>query len=111
MAYMRVHCSVCGGTWEVYYRDNWDDDKNRQCPRCRSAIDEQTWRQVMNAFDAAQEANEALHKEGMELHRRPFSFDVIADRRRQRRRDCDTCPLLTLDTLLKLDSLCDDTEE
>ena len=73
MAYMRIHCKVCGGTWEIYHRDNWNDDKARQCPHCFTKIDRQVWqREVLPAF----------------------TFDVIADHLYQNRKTGgENCPL------------------
>lgn len=80
MAYMRIHCDVCGGAWEVYHRDSWNDDKARQCPHCFSKIDRQTWqREVLPAFNAVNDANAELFKEHTGQHTALFSFDVIAD--------------------------------
>ena len=110
MAYIRIHCEVCGGTWEIYHRDDWNDDKARHCPHCFSEIDPQTWkRQVLPAFGAVHDANAELLKDSTGQHRPLFSFDVIADHLYQNRRTGgDSCPLLDLETLLKLDSLSDD---
>jgi len=80
MAYLRIHCDYCGGTWEIYHRDNWKDDKARQCPHCQSKIDAQTWQnQILPAFGAAHDANAELFKDHVGYHRPLFTFDVIAD--------------------------------
>lgn len=95
MAYLRIHCDVCGGTWEVYHRDNWNDDKARQCPHCFSKIDRQTWqKEVLPAFGAVNDANAELFKEHTGRHVPLFTFDVIADHLyANRKTGGDTCPL------------------
>ena len=99
MAYMRIHCDVCGGTWEVYQRDDWKDDRARTCPHCGAEIDAQTWRDfVLPAFGLTADANAELFKHSTGYHRPLFTFDVIADHLYQNRRtggDVEaTCPLL-----------------
>ena len=99
MAYLRIHCDVCGGTWEVYHRDNWKDDKARQCPHCFSKIDRQTWeKQILPAFGAVQDANAELFKDSTGYHTPLFTFDVIADHiytnHMDRERNRQSCPLM-----------------
>jgi len=90
MAYLKIHCDVCGGTWEIYHRDNWKDDKARQCPHCMSAIDRQTWhRFVLPALGAVKDANEELYKIHAGYHAPLFSFDVVADHLYQNRNASD----------------------
>ena len=92
MAYLRIHCDVCGGTWEVYHRDNWKDDKARQCPHCFAKIDRSVWeKEVLPAFGAVNHANAELLKEHTGYHRPLFTFDVIADHLYQNRHE--PCPL------------------
>lgn len=80
MAFLRIHCDVCGGSWEVYRRDVWTNDKMRQCPHCLSKIDRQTWeRQIIPAFAMVDDANAELYKDATGYHASLFSFDVIAD--------------------------------
>lgn len=95
MAFLRIHCDVCGGTWEVYHRDNWNDDKARQCPHCFSKIDRQTWqKEVLPAFGAVHDANAELFKEHTGRPAPLFTFDVIADHLYANRRTSgDVCPL------------------
>lgn len=98
MAYLRIHCDVCGGTWEVYHRDNWKDDKARQCPHCFAKIDRSVWeKEVLPAFGAVQDANAELFKEHTGYHRPLFTFDVIADHiytdYMDRERNRQSCPL------------------
>lgn len=109
MAYMRIHCEICGGTWEIYHRDDWNSDTARQCPHCFSEIDRQTWqKEVLPAFGAVNDANGELLKESTGYNRPLFSFDVIADHHlyKNRRTGGDTCPLMdSLDGLERLSEL------
>lgn len=101
MAYLRIHCGICGGTWEVYHRDNWKDDKARECPHCFAKIDPQAWEnEVLPAFGAVQDANAELFKENTGYHRPLFAFDVIADN--PYRNQHEPCPMV-----LKLQDFCD----
>lgn len=80
MAYLLIHCDVCGGQWEIYHRDDWKDRRARQCPHCFSEIDPQTWSdQVLPAFGMVHDANTELYKDHAGSGRPLFSFDVIAD--------------------------------
>lgn len=97
MAFLRIHCDVCGGTWEVYDRDR-KNDKARQCPHCFSEIDAQTWaRQIVPAFCAVSDANRELYKDSTGYHTPLFTFDVIADHiytdYMDRERNRQSCPL------------------
>ena len=97
MAYLRIHCDVCGGTWEVYNRDDWKDDKARQCPHCFSKIDKGVWEsEILPAFGAVQDANAELFKVHTGAHTPLFTFDVIADHiyANHRDHDRDNCPLI-----------------
>lgn len=97
--YMRIHCDTCGGTWEVYQRDNWKDDKARACPHCFAEIDRQTWNDyVLPAFGLTADANAELFKDSTGYHKPRFSVDFVADHLYQNRRtgaDYDTanCPV------------------
>ena len=78
--YMRIHCDACGGTWEVYQRDNWKDHHARTCPHCFAEIDAQTWEKfVLPAFGASADANAELFKDNVGRHKPRFSVDMIAD--------------------------------
>lgn len=97
MAYLRIHCDVCGGTWEIYDRDR-GNDKARQCPHCFSEIDAQTWaRQIVPAFCMVSDANRELYKDSTGQHTPLFTFDVIADHiytdYMDRERNRQSCPL------------------
>ena len=96
MAYLRLHCDVCGGTWEIYHRDDWNDDKARQCPHCFAEIDLDVWkREVLPSFAAVQDANAELFRTHTGYHKPLFYFDVIADHIYQNKRpEGESCPLL-----------------
>ena len=81
MAYMRIHCESCGGTWEVYGRDNWKSDQARTCPHCYSEIDKQTWdKQILPAFGAVRDGNAELIKDHTGYRRPLFTVDFMGDR-------------------------------
>ena len=81
MVYLRIHCATCGGVWEVYHRDNWNNDKARQCPHCFAEISRQTWEKyVLSVFGEARDANAELYKDYTGYYDKPlFSFDVMAN--------------------------------
>ena len=88
MAYLRIHFEACGGVWEVYHRDNWNNDKARQCPHCFAEIDRQTWeKEVLPAFGAVHDANAELHKDHTGYDKPLFYFDVMTDRPCQNRKE------------------------
>ena len=95
MAYMRIHCEMCGGTWEVYQRDDWKDDRARQCPHCFREIDRQIWdKEILPAFGAASDANAELFKNSTGYYKPIFTVDFMADRLYQEKRTSnDSCPL------------------
>lgn len=79
--YMRIYCDNCGGTWEVYQRDTWDDDKVRTCPHCFAEIDRQTWRNnILPAFGMTTDANAELFKDSVGYRKVRFFVDFVADR-------------------------------
>ena len=93
MAYLRLYCDVCGGTWDIYHRDR-DNDAARQCPHCGSKIAQQTWYgKILPAFAAVHDANTDLYKDHVSsYHHTPlFSFDVIADHLYENRHS--VCPV------------------
>ena len=79
MAYMRVYCDVCGGTWEVYQRQAREDSA-RQCPHCYAKINRNIWKKkVLPAFVAVQEINVELYKDHASNHTPLFTVDIVAD--------------------------------
>ena len=88
MSYLRIHCEACGGVWEVYHRDNWNNDKARQCPHCFAEIDRKTReKEVLPAFGAVHDANAELHKDHTGYDKPLFYFDVMTDRPCQNRKE------------------------
>lgn len=84
MVYLQIHCAACGGEWNVYRRDDFNNDKTRQCPHCFAEIDRQTWeKEVLPAFGAVHDANAELFKDHTGNDKPLFCFDVIADRHYQ----------------------------
>lgn len=81
MVYMKVHCSACGGTWEVYNRQqDLCLTSSRICPHCRGRIDGDIWSdKILPAFQAVGAANMALAYDHTENHNVEFSIDYIAD--------------------------------
>ncbi len=79
MGYLKIHCHNCGGTWEVYGRDNWKSDTARQCPHCFNSIDRQTWeRQIIPAFAGMEDANRELVKDHSGYNAPLFSLNYTA---------------------------------
>ena len=69
--HMLIHCGSCGGSWEIYQRDNWKNPNARQCPHCFREIDAQTWAlAILPAFGAFTDANNELIKDNTD--RKPF---------------------------------------
>lgn len=80
MGLLRIHCHSCGGTWEVYGRDNWKEDNSRTCPYCHEKIDGQDWnKQILPAFGAMMDANRELMKTHSGYDASLFAVDYIAD--------------------------------
>ena len=78
MAFLRIHCDYCGGTWDVYKRDIKTEDA-RKCPHCFQKIDAQTWKKhIIPAFGTVEDANMELVKDAYN-HLPLYSFDVIAN--------------------------------
>lgn len=97
MAYMRVYCDVCGGTWEVYQRQAREDSA-RQCPHCYAKINRNIWRKrVLPAFDAVQTINIELYEDHASNHRPLFTVDIVADHLyksyQERHNNADSCPI------------------
>jgi hypothetical protein len=80
MGYLRIHCDYCGGTWDVYGRDDWKNNRSRTCPHCQTKIDGQDWNnQIVPAFAAMQDANRELIKTHTGYHAPMFTVDYIED--------------------------------
>lgn len=63
MGLLNIKCGYCGGTWQVYGRDQWRERRARTCPHCGSAVERQTWEdQVLPAFGQMMDANRELLK-------------------------------------------------
>ena len=78
MAFIRIHCDVCGRTWEAYMMRQ--EPKGRECPHCFARIDKDIWENaVVPAAEAVQHANESLYRAHMNNHQALFSMDVIAN--------------------------------
>lgn len=79
MAMMKIYCDYCGQKWDVYERDNWNDDKARTCPHCFHKIDSQTWKnEIVPAFGAYMDLTKQLIKDtGAGCIR--FSVDFLED--------------------------------
>lgn len=93
MAYMRVHCGVCGKVWEVYHRDDWKSDTTRQCPHCFAEIDKSTWEHhILPAFNEANDAENELYRSHTGAKQPLFSIDLIADRVSDEKRAI--CPII-----------------
>lgn len=83
---MRIHCDHCGGTWEIYSRDDWNDDRGRQCPHCFEHISRQVWtKEILPAFGAFLDSNKELIKDSTGYHRPLYGVDFISDNVRSER--------------------------
>ena len=80
MAFMVIHCESCGGSWEVYSRDDFNHWHARTCPHCGKSIDPATWEKfVVPALGAVVDANLELANDHTGYHGPLFGFDVIGD--------------------------------
>ena len=80
MGFLRIHCDSCGGTWDVYGRDNWKESRCRTCPHCQSEIDGQDWeRFILPAFGGLMDANRELMKTHTGYSTPLFAVDYIED--------------------------------
>lgn len=78
MGYLKIHCGSCGGSWEVYGRDDWKQKAARTCPHCFERIDGQDWeRQILPAFGAMMDANRELMKTHSGYNAPLFRVDYI----------------------------------
>lgn len=81
MAFMRIHCGVCGRVWEVYNHGNWKADSARTCPGCFAEVDKTHWEQ--NILPVFGEMNDA--ERDMMKSEPIFSVDIISDRAKAER--------------------------
>ena len=80
MGFIRIHCDYCGGTWEVYGRDNYKETQYRTWPHCFSKIYGQDWmNHVLPAFGAMMDANRELIKTHTGYHAPLFTVDYVED--------------------------------
>ena len=80
MGFLRIHCDYCGGTWDVYGRDDWKTTRSRTCPHCQTKIDGQDWNNhVLPAFGAMMDANRELIKTHTGYHTPLFTVDYVED--------------------------------
>jgi len=75
--FMRVYCRRCGGSFELYSRDDVTSRKARTCPHCQERVSPETWGKVVEAFDACRDACEALFSDSKSKTR--FTVDYIDD--------------------------------
>ena len=89
MAYMKIHCGNCGGSWEIYSRDDWKDPKARQCPHCFCHVSKQVWsKEVLEAFGAGQDALRELYKDATGYHNPMFTIDFMSGQKPPRAANC-----------------------
>ena len=74
---MRIWCRRCGGTFEIYGRDDVRSQRARTCPHCQERATGETWAKVADAFDAYKEAAMALFADATAKTR--FTVDFIDD--------------------------------
>ncbi len=82
MGFLKIRCKSCGQSWEVYHRDDWKDDRARQCPHCFAEINKNIWeKSIIPGFASLSDANRELWNDytGL-LTRQMFTVDYIANR-------------------------------
>lgn len=75
--YIRVWCQRCGGTFEIYDRDDIQSHKARTCPHCQERATGETWAKVVMAYDAYKTASKALFMDATSKTR--FTVDFMDD--------------------------------
>lgn len=75
--YMRIWCQRCGGTFELYQRDDVRSHKARTCPHCQERATGEAWDKVVKAYDAYKAASMALWEDRTSKTR--FTVDFIDD--------------------------------
>ena len=79
MPYLKIHCSYCGGTWDVYHKQR-EYDAARQCPHCDARIDGATWREkILPAYNSMRAANMALLDDHVQNHCPRLEVDFVFD--------------------------------
>lgn len=78
MAFLKIHCGYCGGTWDIYSKVRKFNNICR-CPHCDAHMDERTWAKILAAFDAMQAANMELVDDHVTRHKPRFEADYIND--------------------------------
>lgn len=78
MAFLKIHCGYCGGTWDVYHKVRKFNTTGR-CPHCDSRIDDATWAKILTAYDAMNAVNMELHTNHEFKHMPWFEADYIND--------------------------------
>ena len=81
MGMLKISCSYCGGSWEVYHRDIHYKHA-ASCPHCNHKIERQTWEKaILPAFGAMEDASRELLKDvsgyGTTLFTISYTSDVI----------------------------------
>lgn len=77
MAYLKIRCQSCGGSWEVY---RMTLDRGNQCPHCGAKICRETWKDyVAPMLDMMNTAAVALRLDHCTYHRPLFTFTAVDD--------------------------------
>lgn len=75
--FMRIWCQRCGGSYEVYDRDDVRCNKARTCPHCQEKVTAAVWEKVVEAHDAYKLAELALASDDTSKTR--FTVDFMDD--------------------------------
>ena len=75
--FIQVWCMRCGGTFEIYGRDDVRSQRSRTCPHCQERATGEAWAKVVDAYDAYKEASRALWMDATTKTR--FTVDFIDD--------------------------------
>lgn len=78
MGYLKVYCSSCGGTYDIYKR-NLKDPASAICPHCDKRMYRTTFEALHNAFDSMEKANLAIAQDAVEHHLPLFTVDYVND--------------------------------
>lgn len=78
MGFLRIHCKSCGGYWDIYEGDDFNNPKYKKCPHCDNGIDGQDYyNTVLPAFGAMLDANKELYKTATGYNSALFTVDFI----------------------------------